>query len=188
MEQHLTMEQNQQNIQVELRLPTKNDLAFIRWLWSDPETMKPVGGPIFLTDEQAQYWFAEIINPGNPSDFYRLIFNEKNEPVGEISFHQLNSVSMTAEFNIKIASSKRGKGYAKKAMLLFFEIFFNQMGGRIMIDDVALDNQGGQHLLLNFGFEHDSQFVDVFRLLLTCERYNSLYGFQVTNREKKADQ
>ena len=172
------MEQNQQNTQVELRLPTKNDLAFIRWLWSDPETMKPVGGPIQLTDEQAQYWFAEIINPGNPSDFYRLIFNEKNEAVGEISFHQFNSVSMTAEFNIKIAGTKRGKGYAKKAMILFFEIFFNQMGGRIMIDDVALDNQRGQHLLLDFGFEHDSQFVDVFRLFLTREQYNSLFTSQ----------
>ena len=90
-EQHSDMEQNQQNTQVELRLPNENDMAFIRWLWSDSETMKPVGGPIQLTDEQAQYWFADITNPGNPSDFYRLIFNEKNEPVGEISFHQLNS-------------------------------------------------------------------------------------------------
>ena len=88
---------------------------------------------------------------------------------------------------MKIASTRRGKGYAKKAMLLFFDIFFNQVGGRIMIDDVALDNLRGQHLLLNFGFEHDSQFVDVFRLSLTHERYNSIYGFQVSKREKKAD-
>lgn len=172
------MEQNQQNPQVELRLPTENDVAFIRWLWSDPETMKPVGGSIQLTDKQVQYWFAEIINSGNPSDSYRLIFNEKNEPVGEISFHQFNSVSMTAEFNIKIASTKRGKGYAKKAMVLFLDFFFNQMGGCIMIDDVALDNQRGQHLLLDFGFEHDSQVVDVFRLFLTRERYNSLFTSQ----------
>ena len=82
MEQLSNMEQNQQNTQIELRLPTKNDLKFIRWLWSDPETMKPVGGPIQLTDEQTQYWFAEIINPGNPSHFYLLIFNERTNRWG----------------------------------------------------------------------------------------------------------
>jgi len=48
--------------------------------------------------------FAEMIKPGRPTDCYRIIFNEKNESVQEISFHRLNSTSMTAEFNIKIAN------------------------------------------------------------------------------------
>ncbi len=169
----------QQNRHIELRTPTENDMLFIRWLWSDPETMKPVGGSIHMTDEQAQYWFAEMIKPGSSSDCYRLIINEKGEPVGEISFHHLNSVSMAADFNIKIASTKRGNGYAKKAMLLFLDFFFNQVGGHIMIDDVALDNHRGQHILRNFGFEHDSQVDDVCRLFLTRERFNSLYGRRV---------
>jgi RimJ/RimL family protein N-acetyltransferase len=86
-------------------------------------------------------------------------------------------VSMAAEFNIKIASTKRGKGYAKKAMLLFLDFFFNQVGGRIMLDDVALDNHRGQHILLDFGFERDPKIDNVFRLFLTRERYNRLYGF-----------
>jgi hypothetical protein len=45
-----------------------------------------------------------MIKPGRPTDCYRIIFNEKNESVQEISFHRLNSTSMTAEFNIKIAN------------------------------------------------------------------------------------
>lgn len=179
------MEKKLQNTQVMLRLPTENDMSFIRWLWSDPETMEPVGGPIHLTDEQAQDWYAEFIYPGNPSDHYRLILNEKDEAVGEISFHQLNSSNMTAAFNIKIASTQRGNGYAKKAMLLFLDGFFNQIGGRVMVDDVAVDNHSGQHLLMNFGFEHDSQAVDVFRLFLTRERYNSLYGVQASTGADK---
>ena len=178
MDQHPDREHNRQDEHIELRLPTENDMGFIRWLWSDPETMKPVGGPIHLTDEQAQHWFAEMIEPGDPADCYRLIFNGKDEPVGEISFHRLDPASMTAEFNIKIASTKRGKGYAKKAMLLFLDFFFNQVGGRIMVDDVALDNRRGQHVLLDFGFEHDPKIDNVFQLFLTRERYNSLYGFR----------
>lgn len=175
MEFHPQMDQNQQNRQIELRIPTENDMAFIRWLWSDFETMKPVGGPFHMTDDQARHWFSEIIDPGNPSDFYLLIFNEVNEPVGEISFHQLNSISMTAVFNVKIASKNRGKGYAKKAMLLFLDIFFNQLNGSMMIDEVALDNQIGQIMLLAFGFEHDTRTDDYFRVTLTRERFNSLY-------------
>jgi RimJ/RimL family protein N-acetyltransferase len=53
-----------------------------------------------------------MIDPGSPIDCYRLIFNENNEPVGEISFQRLNFNNMMAEFTIKIASSKQGNGYA----------------------------------------------------------------------------
>jgi RimJ/RimL family protein N-acetyltransferase len=102
--------------------------------------MKPVGGPIHLTDAQTQHWFAKMIKPGSPTDCYRLIFNEKNEPVGEISFHCLVSTSMAADFNVKIASTNPGKGYAKKAMLLFLDFSFNQVGGQVMVDDIAPDN------------------------------------------------
>lgn len=172
---------NGQNPHIELRMPTENDIPLIRWLWSDMETMKSLGGSVHLTDEQSQHWFAKVIKPGNPSDCYRLIFNEKDEPVGEISFHRLNPVSMTAELNVKIASRRQGNGYAKKAMLLFLDFFFDQVGGRIMVDDVALDNHRGQLALLGFGFEHDPQVDDVFRLFLTRERYNNLYGFQAKN-------
>lgn len=59
-------------------------MQFIRWLWSDPETMKPVGGPIHLTDDQARRWFAQKIDPGSPTDCYRLIFNEENKLIGEL--------------------------------------------------------------------------------------------------------
>jgi RimJ/RimL family protein N-acetyltransferase len=174
------MKQNSQGNDVELRPPTENDLLFIRWLWSDPETMKPVGGPVYMTDHESQHWFVAMISPGSPTDCYRLIFNDKNEPVGEISFHKLNFITMTAEFNIKIASPNRGKGYARQAMIQFLNFFFNQLGGRLMLDDVALDNQEGQNSLLRFGFEHDPGIDNAFRLFMTRERYNSLYGVQAS--------
>lgn len=169
------MHQAQQVLDVELKIPTENDLQFIRRLWSDPETMQPVGGPIHMTNEQAKGWFDRMIDPGTPTDCYRLILNNLKQPVGEISFHRLNLDDMAAEFNIKVASKHRGKGYAKKAMLLFLDFFFNQCGGRVLIDDVALNNSNGQNALLHFGFEHDPNTQNVFRLIMTREQYHYLY-------------
>ena len=176
MIQYAAVEQTLRDGHIELRPPTENDMPFIRWLWSDPETMKPVGGPIHLTDAQAQHWFAKMIKPGRPTDCYRLIFNEQNEPVGEISFHRLNPATMAAEFNVKIASSQRGQGYAKKAMLLFLDFFFNQVGGQVLVDDIARDNYQGQQVLLKFGFECVPNIDDVFRVEMTRDRYNRLYA------------
>lgn len=150
-------------------------MQFIRWLWSDPETMKPVGGPVHLTDDRARRWFAQKIDPGSPTDCYRLICVEENRPVGEISFHRLDLNSMAAEFNIKLAGTERGKGYAREAMLLFLDDFFNRFGGRMMMDDVAVDNYAGQQALLRFGFDRDPGVEKVFRLRMTRDQYNDLY-------------
>jgi len=164
-----------QGKKIQLRPPRQKEMKFVRWLWSDPETMEPVGGAFDLTDQQAHEWFVREINPGRPEDCYCLIFTKEDQPVGEISFHRLHRQSMTADFNLKIVHKERRKGYAKGAMLLFLDYFFNCLKGRVLIDDVALDNKVGQQTLLSFGFESDTKVKDVFRLLMTRERYNTLY-------------
>jgi RimJ/RimL family protein N-acetyltransferase len=169
-------EQILQTERIQLRVPQWNETRFIRWLWSDPETMTPVGGPITLSHDQARQWFARMIDPGSPTDCYRLIFNEEDRPVGEISLHRLDPDSMTADFNLKIANAERRKGYASEAALLFLEYFFNQCGGRVLVDDVALNNHVGQQALLALGFEHDPEVEKVFRLRMTRDQYNELYG------------
>ncbi|MBA7581352.1 hypothetical protein ES708_23254 [subsurface metagenome] len=164
-----------QGRRIQLRPPRREEMEFVRWLWSDPDTMRPVGGAFDLTDQQAHEWFTRKMNPGKPEDCYLLILTNEGQPVGEISFHRLNRPSMTAELNLKIAHKKRRKGYAKEAMLLFLDYFFNCLKGRVLFDDVALDNKAGQQALLSFGFEYDPKVKDVFRLLMTPERYNTLY-------------
>ena len=164
-----------QGIKIQLRPPRPEEMKFVRWLWSDTETMGPVGGTFDLTDQEAHEWFVREINPGRPEDCYLLILTKQGQPVGEISFHRLHRQSMTAYFNLTIAYKERRKGYAKEAMLLFLDYFFNCLKGRVLIDNIALDNKAGQQALLSFGFEHDSKVKDVFRLLMTRERYNTLY-------------
>jgi RimJ/RimL family protein N-acetyltransferase len=156
-------------------------MAFVRWLWADPETMSPVGGPVTLSDEETRQWFARMVDPGSPIDFYCLILDERNQPVGEISFHRLDRAQMEANFNVKIAAPFRGQGYAREAMVVFLGHFFHRLGGRAIVDDVALSNEAGQQALLRFGFEHDPSVTDVFRLRMTREWFESRF----TREEKK---
>jgi RimJ/RimL family protein N-acetyltransferase len=161
---------------VHIRPPTWDEMEYIRWLWSDPETMEPVGGPVLMTEEQARSWYARKVEPGSPVDCYQLILNEENLPVGEVGFHHLDLQTMTASFNIKVAAAERGKGYAREAMLLFLDYYFHELGGQTMVDDVALDNSVGQEALLRFGFEHDPVPEKVFRLRMTRQRYMSIFS------------
>jgi RimJ/RimL family protein N-acetyltransferase len=149
-------------------------MRFIRRLWADEETMRPVGGPIHLDDDHAFLWFRRIVDPGSPTCEYRLILNEEQQPVGEVSFHQFDSKTGTAMFNLKVANSERGKGYARAAMRKFLDLFFNELGGQSMRDDIALDNLRGQEVLIKFGFVHDPSQEDVFRVSIDKDKFNSL--------------
>jgi len=53
-----------QGRRIQLRPPRREEMEFVRWLWSDPDTMRPVGGAFDLTDQQAHEWFTRKINPG----------------------------------------------------------------------------------------------------------------------------
>jgi RimJ/RimL family protein N-acetyltransferase len=137
--------------------------------------MEPVGGPIDLTEEQARDWFHEMVDPGSPAHCYLLICDAQGHPVGEVSYHRLNLATMTAEFNIKIASHFRGKGYAKASMRQFLQFFFGDVGGRVLVDPVATDNLAGQELLKSFHFKLESKSPDACTYVLTLEDYTNLH-------------
>jgi RimJ/RimL family protein N-acetyltransferase len=138
--------------------------------------MAPVGGTFEFPESKEREWFERMVHPGSLKNCYCLIFNEKGIPVGEISFHHWDSESRSAELNVKVLASHRGHGYAKDAMRVFMGHFFGAVGGEVMIDDVALDNLGGQRLLNSFGFTQDEDTVDVCRMIMTRESYVSQYG------------
>jgi len=73
---------------VSLRVPTLDDLGFISWMWSDRETMDPVGGPVTLSPEDGARWYTRWIEPGSPDRAYWLV-TSGGRPVGEISFSWL---------------------------------------------------------------------------------------------------
>ena len=149
-------------------------MSFIQHLWSDPETMKLLGGPIKLPEEKHADWFARMVVPGNPHDRFFLILDSYGTRVGEVSFHRWDPRLKSAELNIKVLAAYRGQGLARSALLVFLDLFFGQFGGCVMTDDVAPGNLAGQRLLESFGFRRVPAPPDVNGLVLTKDDYLSL--------------
>ena len=166
-----------------LRTPRLEEMPYIQKLWADPMTMAEVGGPIHLSEEQAQKWYARMITPGSEKNGYFLIFNQNDQPVGEISFHRYDPTSGTAEFNIKIEHCHRGKGYAGKAVPLLLRYFFFDFGGKVMCDPVAFDNQPGKKALIKLGFRQDASRPDVCLLKMTKDEFIDIYGNNPSRKE-----
>jgi RimJ/RimL family protein N-acetyltransferase len=154
-----------------LQPPSPEGMAYVRWLWADPATMGPVGGPVYLTDEQAERWYARMVDPGRRTDCFCLIRLLDDSPVGEVSFHRVNLESMVADLNVKVMASVRGRGIGREAIGRFAEYFFGEFGGRALRDDVAPANRGGQEALARFGFQRVPCPASVVRFELTAKEY-----------------
>jgi RimJ/RimL family protein N-acetyltransferase len=157
-----------------LRHPAIADLPYLRRLWADPDTMRAVGGPIVIDEQQALRWFAKMIDPGSDNDRYFLICGKDGTPVGESSFHRYDPQAKTAELNIKIEAGKRYQGHGPEALRLLLDYFFGEFGGEVMLDPIALENRNGQRAIARFGFERDPSRTDVFLLRMTKQRYHSI--------------
>lgn len=138
-----------------LRTPGRQDLEYIRSLWADPDTMGDVGGPVVLDDDRALRWFQRMVDPGSPGDRYFLICELGGRPVGEVSFHRYDSQTKRAELNVKVQAGHRGQGYGAEAVRLLLDFYFEEFGGEVIEDPVALDNVAGQALLIKLGFVRD---------------------------------
>lgn len=160
-----------QGERVFLKHPRRGELGFIRQLWSDPDTMKAVGGPIDLEERQAKEWFAQMVDPGSESDCYFLIYLKSEKPIGEVSYHRWDSENRCADLNIKTHAVYRGHGYASEALRLFLTFYFQNTQANSLIDEVALGNRPAQRLLEKFGFRHDPSRSDCIRMILQREGF-----------------
>jgi hypothetical protein len=123
---------------VYLRPPKRSELNWIRGMWSDPDTMKDVGGPMTdFSNERAAKWFVRMIEPGRSTGRYCLIFTADHQPVGEVSFHKLDCETMTAWLNIKIASKYRGRVVQQVLSSM-------QSGGRVPKSKIGKPLAGGR--------------------------------------------
>ncbi|MEX0289758.1 MAG: GNAT family N-acetyltransferase [Puniceicoccaceae bacterium] len=157
-----------------LKRPGVDEIEYSRNLWSDPDTMKEVGGPITLTDQELLDWYATKVDPGNESNCYFHIINENKEPIGEVSFRGWNSSTREANLNIKIESRFRGRGYASDALRSFLKYCFEDLGTEKLIDDLDPENIGAKQFLEKFGFEDKSENLDPRTMVLFKKRYFEL--------------
>ncbi|WP_427339829.1 GNAT family N-acetyltransferase [Caloranaerobacter sp. DY30410] len=157
-----------------IKQPEFDELDYVSELWSDENTMKDVGGVVSFPKERRKDWYKKMVKPTDGKNFYCLIYNFENQPVGEVSFHRYDDDSKTAEFNIKIQSKFRGRGYAKEAMKLMLEYYFYEFNGQVMLDNVT--SISGQQALNNFGFETVLKTDNSILFKMTKERFKNIYG------------
>lgn len=159
---------------VYLKQPEFNELSYVEELWADEGTMIDVGGIVPFPEERRKEWYSKMVYPTDGKNFYCLIYNFENQPVGEVSFHRYDEKNKTADFNIKIQSKHRGNGYAKEAMKLILEYYFTEFGGQVMRD--AVMNINGQQALSKFGFDIESKSDNIIVFKLTKEKFMDIYG------------
>ena len=157
-----------------LKQPQRDELDYIRQLWSDPKTMKEVGGPIEFSKQALIDWYINNIDPGSPSNCYFLIYIENEIPIGEVSFRGWDHSRREANLNIKIQASYRGKGYASDALRTFLKYCFRDINAEKLIDDLDPENLGAKHFLEKFGFEEQGKTQDPRRMVLTRNKYFDL--------------
>jgi len=160
---------------VSIRTPKPDELNFIKELWTDPKTMKEVGGIVKINKSSAQKWYKKMVDPEDGKNHYFLIFNSDKETVGEVSFHRFDPKRKVADLNIKVKYEHRGKGYGREALTLLLDFYFNEFEGKIMQDKVAANNQVGKSVLTKFGFNKKITTKDFDLYIMTKDRFNDLY-------------
>lgn len=159
-----------------IRPPRYDEVHYINKLWSDINTTGEIGGPFYLSEEKARIWFPKMVNPTDKKNYYCLIYDINDIPVGEVSFHRFDCKTKTAELNVKIESLHRGKGYSKEAVYLLLKYFFDELGGEEIFDNILNRNRKGQNALRSFGFELVSMDDDVSLFKMTKESFIKLYS------------
>ncbi|WP_051931602.1 GNAT family N-acetyltransferase [Clostridium sp. KNHs214] len=155
-----------------IKKPQFYELTYVKKLWANEETMKDVGGALDFSKEKWDSWYKKMVEPGDGRNFYCLIYNNEHQSVGEVSFHRYDEINKTAEFNIKIESKYRGRGYANEAMKLMLKYYFYEFGGEVMLDEVI--NVNGQQALKKFGFEVISSAEESISFRMTKERFEEI--------------
>lgn len=134
-----------------IKKPEVQDLEYTKNLWSDYDTMKDSGGTFEFDARKWEIFYKKMVYPTDGKNFYCLIYDYDNVPVGEASFHGFDSATKIARLNIKIEDKYRNRGYGSEACKLILEYYFYEFGGEIMIDKVISNN--AKKGLERLGFE-----------------------------------
>ena len=134
-----------------IKMPEFNELAFVRELWGKKENMGEFGDVYSFPKEKWEMFYRKMVSPTDGKNFYCLIYDLNDKPIGEVSFHGYNSATKVARINIKIHYEHRKKGYGEEALRLLLEYYFYEFGGQSIIDSVKSDE--GKSLLKKIGFE-----------------------------------
>ena len=154
-----------------IKMPEFNELAFVEELWSNKKNMGDFGGAYSFPKEKWRMFYEKMVSPTDGKNFYCLIYNLNDKPIGEVSFHGYNSATKVARVNIKIHYEHRRKGYGEEALRLLLEYYFFEFGGQAIIDSVKTED--GKSILRRIGFEELNNIRNQRTFKLTKDKFIS---------------
>lgn len=156
---------------VYIRNPQLKELSFVEKLWGNEESMKDIGGTYLFPKEKWEMFYRKMVYPTDGKNFFCLIYDLQDNPVGEVSFHGYNSITKVARINVKVHYKYRGLGYGSEALKLLLEYYFWNFGGEAIIDSV--DTKEAKRLFEKLGFEVINKFKDQVTYKLEKSRFSA---------------
>lgn len=154
---------------VYIKSPEFNELAFVKELWADKRNMDDLGKGYSFPKDKWNMFYKKMINPTDGKNFYCLVYDLNDNPIGEVSFHGYNSATKVARINIKIHYDNRRNGYGEEALRLLLEYYFLEFGGEAIIDSTTTN--AAKALLKKIGFEELNNFRNQGTYKLTKKKF-----------------
>lgn len=143
--------------EIYLRPAVAEDMAnYQHWfLHSEPQSMSSHPIPI-LTPEESIERYKKKEKSENEQRFV-IVRVKDNQPLGIISFFNLNSLNRSAELGILIDPDERNNGYATEAMKLLITYLFKFRNLNKVYAETADFNSESIRLLESVGFKLDGR-------------------------------
>ncbi|WP_445721060.1 GNAT family N-acetyltransferase [Flavobacterium sp.] len=133
-----------------LRKVTIEDVEkYFSWL-NDPVVREQSFNSMIIDLESHKHWFVSALD--DDMFFMRICQNEFGEDIGQVRIQKQEVKSNEALISISIDSNHRGKGYAKKILMLSTDLFFKLNQGFLINAYIKEGNLSSKLAFENAGF------------------------------------
>lgn len=137
---------------ITLRAIEKKDSKILLNMINDPEIEASVVGWSYpVSEEQQLEWINNIQTDKN----IRFAVDAGKGIVGTAIISSVDHKNRTANLNIKLSKSERGKGYASHAIRLMIDYCFKELNLNCITANVIEDNTSSRTLFQKNGFIED---------------------------------
>lgn len=133
-----------------LRSLENSDAEFLMELNNDPEIAKyVVGNPRTVTLQEQMQWMEKAKSEVNT---IRFIVERDGSPAGTVIISNIDHSNLTANINIKLKKTARGKGVGKQSIKLALKYCFENVGLICITAHVLAFNKASLALFEKCGF------------------------------------
>lgn len=137
---------------ITLRALEKKDMPLLLEMINDPEIEASVVGWSYPVSEEQQLMWLNNIQGDN---CIRFAIDNGSGIVGVSIISSIDYKNRTANLNLKLPKSSRGKGYASQAVKLMIDYCFLELNINCLTANVIADNDASIKLWEKNGFKRD---------------------------------